>query len=458
MNAQGTYIEVDLGDGYGPWVGTIGARMFDVWSQREYIIKKALDPHLWDDERKMYMPCRANEEGAIFQKLLVDDGTQSGKILTYGSACLRDMSFEWRKPPLKFLTYNEMKNLPTPEWLVEGLIMEKSSALLFGKSNAFKSFLGVDIACSVATGHVHDGWHGQNIADGYDVLYVATEGALGVATQRIPGWMEAHNVPPDQRDGIYLYPEEIALDDENAVNDLLATCAHKNAVVDDNPDLRDPHLSYRLIVIDIFGSTMMGPETSDETARAWVKNVNRIMREVGCAVLTLAHTGWADDTRARMHTHFWGSFDTRLKAIGDKDSRTCVLTVDRHKDADSAGEWGFRLDTVELGYGKTTLVPRLCDEVEAKQKRRVSGKPAVALQALSEALIDKGKTIAGPNYPTCPVVAIEEWKAMCQRHGLTDSDKPDAFRQAFNRAKTTLIEKALVRQFDAYVWKVQTDG
>jgi hypothetical protein len=363
----------------------------------------------------------------------------------------------FRKPPLRFLNFNEMANLPTPDWLIDGLIMEKTSALLFGKSNAFKSFLGVDIACSVATGNVHGEWHGHDIMDGYPVLYVATEGALGVATQRIPGWMEAHNIPEADRDLIHLYPEEIALDDDKAVKALLDTCAHKYAVEDNNPTLRDPIGAFSLIVIDIFGSTMMGPETSDETARAWVKNINRIMREVGCAVLTLAHTGWADDTRARMHTHFWGSFDTRLKATGDKESRTCVLTVDRHKDADSAGEWGFRLDTVELADGKSTLVPRLCDEVEMKQKRRVSGKPAVALQALSEALIDKGKTIAGPNYPARPVVAIEEWKTMCQRHGLTDSDKPDAFRQAFNRAKNTLIAEGLVRQFDAYAWKVQDD-
>lgn len=363
----------------------------------------------------------------------------------------------FRKPPLKFLTYGEMINLPSPGWLVDGLIMEETSALLFGKSNAFKSFLGVDIACSVATGHVHNDWHGQDIYDGLDVLYVATEGALGVATQRIPGWMDAHNIPEDQRNGIYLYPEEIALDDDNAVNDLLTSCAHKVAVEEDNPGIRDPRYAYALIVIDIFGSTMMGPETSDETARAWVKNVNRIKRQVKCAVLTLAHTGWSDDTRARMHTHFWGSFDTRLKAIGDKESRTCVLTVDRHKDADSGGEWGFRLDAVELADGKSTLVPRLCDEVEVKQKRRVSGKPAVALQALSEALIDKGKTIAGPNYPTSPVVAIEDWKNMCQRHGLTDSDNSEALRKAFQRAKTALIDKGLVRQFDAYVWKVNPD-
>ena len=281
---------------------------------------------------------------------------------------------------------------------------------------------------------------------------------MGVAKQRIPGWYEAHGIPEeDRQDAVTLYPQEIALDDDNAVNDLLRSCAIHSAIQEDDDHWNDPAGAFKLVVIDIFGASMMGPETSDETARAWVRNINRIMREMDCAVLTVAHTGWADETRARMHTHFWGSFDTRLKAEGDKDNLTTVLRVDRHKDADSAGEWGFRLDKVTLQSGQTTLVPRLCDEVEVKQKRRVSGKPAVALQALSEALIDKGRTVAGPNYPSCPVVSLEDWKVMCGRHGLTDSDNPETQRKTFNRAKTALIDKGLVKQFDSYAWKVEAD-
>lgn len=362
------------------------------------------------------------------------------------------------KAPLKFLSYDDMVNLPEPQWLIEGLIMEQTSALLFGKSNSFKSFLAIDMACSVATADQHGEWHGNTISDGWPVLYVATEGALGVAKQRIPGWMDAHKIPRSSRNDIVLYPQEIALDDDNAVNDLLRSCGIDCANRDGSTDWHNPDSAFKLVVIDIFGASMMGPETSDETARAWVRNVNRIMREMRCAVLTVAHTGWADETRARMHTHFWGSFDTRMKAIGDKDTLTTVLSIDRHKDADSGGQWGFKLDKVTLADGyTTTLVPRLCDEVETTQKRRVSGKPAVALQALSEALIDQGKTIAGPNYPTCRVTSLEAWRAMCDKHGLTDSDNPEAARKAFTRAKATLLEKAVIRQFGDHVWKVKAD-
>lgn len=360
--------------------------------------------------------------------------------------------------PMKFWSYQDMINLPEPEWLIEGLLVEKTSALLFGKSNSFKSFLAIDMACSLATGHLGYGWHGKRVIKGTTpVLYVATEGALGVAKQRIPGWYEARGIAREDREFLHVYPQEIALDNDATVNDLLRSCAINAAIRDGEDDFGDPAFSYGLVVIDIFGASMMGPETSDETARAWVRNINRIMREVKCAVLTVAHTGWADETRARMHTHFWGSFDTRLKAEGDKDSRTTVLSIDRHKDADSEGEFGFRLDVVKTPTGGTTLVPRLCDEVETKPKRRVSGKPAVALQALSEALIEHGRTVAGPSYPTCPVVSVDQWSEMCRKHGLTDSDNPETVKKAFQRAKNALIEKGLVKQFEGEVWKAQGD-
>ncbi|EYD74086.1 hypothetical protein Rumeso_04339 [Rubellimicrobium mesophilum DSM 19309] len=356
--------------------------------------------------------------------------------------------------PLRLLSYDEMASMPEAEWLVDGLLVEGTSALLFGKSNSFKSFLAIDITCSVATGR---SWHGKSVQGPGPVLYVATEGSRGVGRQRIPGWMEAHDIPLEERRQVRLYPQEIALDSPQDIEALLSTCAIERALRAGDRNWTDPAGAFRLIVIDIFGASMNGPETSDETARLWVRHVNRILREVGCAVLVVAHTGWADDTRARMHTHFWGSFDTRLKAEGDKDSRTTVLTVDRHKDADSEGRWGFRLDETTLPNGSTTLFPRLSGDVEVSQHKRVSGKAATALQALSEALADHGRTMQGPNYPSS-VVSLEDWKRMCGEHGLSSSEDPEALKKAFQRAKEKLIEDGHVRQFGSYAWRADGHG
>lgn len=86
----------------------------------------------------------------------------------------------------RVLTYSDMVAMPEPEWLIEGVIQKRSAAVMFGKSNSFKSFLAIDMALSVATGRV---WQGQSVAHGR-VLIVATEGANGVGRLRVPGWYD----------------------------------------------------------------------------------------------------------------------------------------------------------------------------------------------------------------------------------------------------------------------------
>lgn len=420
---------------------------------------RGVSPVKWDDVNDRILPASEHDMDG-FRRVVVEDehGTQFDVLpgLLIGSVTSSDFL---HKPPMGFLSYDDMLNMPEPEWLIDGVIQKQTSALIFGASNSFKSFLGIDMMMSVATGK---DWQGCKTGEPLPCVYVATEGSNGVAGQRIPGWVQHYGMDTASRLNFFVCPDEIALDDEASVKAFLDTCAYWKDVrtiksgdrVFRKGECKD---AAALVVIDIFGASMLGSESSDETARAWVKAVNRIMREMNCAVLTIAHSGWMDATRARMHSHFWGSFDTRFKAEGDKDSLTSVLTLDRHKDADSSGEWGFRLEKVDAPKGTTTLIPGLCDDVQKAQKRRISGKPAIALQALSEAVIEHGRTIAGPNYPACPVVSLDQWKGMCGRHGLTDSENPEALKKALQRAKSALLDKGLIRQFDDHVWKVSAD-
>ncbi len=91
---------------------------------------------------------------------------------------------------LTFLNYSQMCELPDPTWLVEGQIQERTAVLLFGKSNAYKSFCAIDIGLSIATGMT---WHGSQAGCG-QVLFVATEGANSVGRRRIPAWFDHYSV------------------------------------------------------------------------------------------------------------------------------------------------------------------------------------------------------------------------------------------------------------------------
>lgn len=321
--------------------------------------------------------------------------------------------------------------MPDPEWLIDGLIQRRTTAVLFGKSNAFKTFIGIDVGLSVATGRP---WHGHKVIQGR-VLFVATEGAIGVAKARIPAWYDYHNIGAGDRQNAFLHPKEIGLDRPDDVSDLI-TAMKKIG-------------SFELVVFDIFGGTMAGSEVEDKTAKAWSNHQQKILGETGAALLTIAHTGWQDDTRARMHTHTWGSFDTRMRAEGDKDAMTTTLAINRHKDADSSGFWGFNL--VQSGR---SLVPVLNAEIKTPSRaKKGSGKEQVAIDALIDALETHGEEKkAGANWPSCKVVKVEHWRHQCELHGLSQAPLPASRRKAFDRQCEALVDRKKVRVFRDYAW------
>lgn len=327
---------------------------------------------------------------------------------------------------LQLLNYYDMCNLPEPEWLVEGLIQKRSTALMFGKSNTFKSFLAIDIGLSVDTGQ---DWCNNPVSSG-GVLFVATEGGNGVGRLRIPGWYQHHRIDEADRHA-FLYKNEIRLDVADDVTALI------NRLKDD---------FFALVVLDIFGGTMAGSEIEDKTARAWVHGIQRILRDTGASVLVVAHAPYQDDTRIRGHSHFWGSFDTRLRVEGDKDALTATLTVERHKDADSSGSWGFRL---VQSHG--TLVPELDASVStAGRKTTLSAGNRAALNALDDALQANGVRKEGEDWPRCNVVLIDHWRKHFYLHSIGASD--EAKKKAFQRAQSKLRDTGHVQFYDDHAW------
>jgi hypothetical protein len=154
-----------------------------------------------------------------------------------------------------------------------------------------------------------------------------------------------------------------------------------------------------------------------------------------------------------MHSHFWGSFDTRIRVERPKGTLTTTLRIDRHKDADSSGTWTFHIEQVPAPGGATTLVPRLVGGAEAKRRPRVSDKERVALRALADTVAAHGRTITTPNFPACPVVEIDRWRAACEDE-LTDSTSSDTRARTFRRFRDSLVEKGLVGQLDGFAWEI----
>jgi hypothetical protein len=156
-----------------------------------------------------------------------------------------------------------------------------------------------------------------------------------------------------------------------------------------------------------------GSESDDEAAHAWTRAAEILIAEAAF-ILTLTHSPYAEDGRMRGHSHLWGSFDTRLQGEGNKENRTAVLKVNRHKDHDSRGEWAFQLDIQDIPEhpGETSLVPRLDGAPEARVgRRKLPPSAANALASLSYALDELGEIPPASNHIPRNVrcVTLQQW-------------------------------------------------
>ncbi|MFC6978789.1 AAA family ATPase [Microbulbifer taiwanensis] len=67
-----------------------------------------------------------------------------------------------KRKPLRLIAVSDLiQNIRPVEWLVEGFIEQQCLALMFGDPGCGKSFIAVDIACSVATGRP---WFGRRVS------------------------------------------------------------------------------------------------------------------------------------------------------------------------------------------------------------------------------------------------------------------------------------------------------
>ena len=77
-----------------------------------------------------------------------------------------------------------IKGMRPIRWLVKGFLEMDSLSLMFGEPGCGKSFVAIDLACCVATGH---SWHGKAIKRPGSVFYIAGEGFNGLS-RRLMAW------------------------------------------------------------------------------------------------------------------------------------------------------------------------------------------------------------------------------------------------------------------------------
>jgi len=210
-------------------------------------------------------------------------------------------------------------NVADPVWLLPGILPARGTAMLFGASGSYKSFIALDWASCLAHGH-RGQWEAPPVCN--DVLYFAGEAPIGTAKQRRPSWLEWQGVKTPHR--LAVYPRVPHLGDADGWEGV-------------KQDIAEMGMTPRLIVIDTMTRLLTGfDENSTKDANKATSFMEELAAYYECLVLTVHHTGKDESRGARGSSAFFANMDTVLSTT--KKGQGSFLKVKKHKDADAPDE------------------------------------------------------------------------------------------------------------------------
>ncbi len=277
----------------------------------------------------------------------------------------RERQTETAPSRFRLHTRAEFLNTPDPTWLVDGLVPQPGAGLLYSPSGLGKSFVALDLACSVATGLR---WLGHATTRG-DAIYVAAEGQAGFK-KRLQAWEDAHGVEANRLFWITDAPQFMAAEDVKAV---LA-------------EMMLAGVAPALIVIDTLSRTLVGgDENSAKDVGLYLSSMETLKAATGAAIWVIHHTGHNAQDRPRGSSTIMPAVDTLVALSGDKETRQLTLTCEKQKDAAE-----FAPIHVRLVLHEDSLVVELNDSRDPKTG--LSAPAQEALAALREVGADTATT------------------------------------------------------------------
>ncbi len=323
-----------------------------------------------------------------------------------------------------------------PDWLIKGFLEKDTLSMFFGDPGCGKTFVGVDISCSVATGKP---FHERLVAQG-PVLYIAGEGHNGLK-RRFRAWEIRHQVSLDDAPIFVSNGPGCFCDAAGAktVNAAIEASGVKPVAV---------------IVDTVARNFGPGDENSTQDMTAFINGLDLIRTKYGCAVILIHHTGHADKSRGRGAMALKGALDAEYRL--DKDDMGVVrMDCTKMKDFEPPHPTAFRINTVELGIfdedGQeitSAVLDGTVYEPPTKKGSRGRGKnQTVALEILDILYEEHRDRLTNSNFdPATARVLITDWRDRCIDAGMT--------RQSWHACKKSLDEQSLIELAHGYVERI----
>jgi len=347
---------------------------------------------------------------------------------------------------LPFKWFAEVEPVTDAGDFIEGLLISGGASVLYGESNAGKTFAAVDLALSVASGNP---WQGRQVDQG-PVLYLALEGGNGIAN-RIAAYRQHHGIADDLP--FAMTSNGVDLTDDNGAVPIIDTAYQ---ILEDTGD------AVRLIVIDTLSRSLCGgDENSSADMGALVRNVDAIRQETGAHVMLVHHAGKDLARGARGHSLLRAAIDTEIQ-VSRSDSGAVVARVEKQRDLPSEGEFAFVLEPVTLGTDHRGNPVRSCVVAATVAPKRSTAK--AKMTDIQKAVLDEVKNaVADHGQPVRPRLDMDEVIAIprnrLRNHFERSGLLPEGLRsnQASARISkwlTPLKGKDIIAFTAEYIWFV----
>lgn len=230
-----------------------------------------------------------------------------------------------RRSRFHLYSEDEQDAMQEPTWLFPDLLPAESTAMLYGASGGYKSFLALDLALTLASGI--EGF-GAPAREPQAVVYVAAEGPRSVSRYRRPAWRLARGVEGP-------LPFHLVTD-----MPLVGVPQMLGEFID---EIKRTGVKPKLIVLDTLARAMAGLNENDaKDAGQFIEAAEALKREFGCSVLVVHHTGKEEGRGARGSSALLAGFDAAIEVKATRETKAVALWPRKQKDADlRAKPWMF---------------------------------------------------------------------------------------------------------------------
>lgn len=278
------------------------------------------------------------------------------------------------EPPSSFQSLNQFysENFQC-NWLIDGVIENHTTGVMYGASGDYKSFIALDMALSVASGKP---WHGHKIGR-YDdgvVCYIAGEGHKGIKKRAI-AWQKKHQVPAGN---FLLYDENLQILGNPYSDGVYDYDRDLYTQFSDN--LSEIGRPVDLIVFDTLSKTWGSHHDENSTSHMaeYVRRIDKLRDDHGATALIIHHKNKGSQMRGSIALLCDVDYCYHLKS--DK-KLSATLKCEKLKDAEPVNPIHFEMVEQEANNHHGTVFNSLVP-IKVENVTQTTRKPPQGIKGL----------------------------------------------------------------------------